>query len=140
MRARACVRVCTLRGFRSTSRARRVIPVAWRDLVFVFRSITCVLKTDGPSRSLWENPRARENAVDVLLESISLCRPAYSQTASVCDVYPNSHPAARHVGPLGVLLSRFSPLEPYPISLSIVMFLIYLDFFLIQIQNRGIQC
>ena len=52
------------------------------------------------------------------------CRPAYSQTASVCDVYPSSHSASRHVGPLGVLLSRLSV---YCISLSILMVLGHLE-------------
>ena len=43
--------------------------------MFLFRSIACMLNTEGPSRSLWESPRARERAVDVLLESISLVPP-----------------------------------------------------------------
>ena len=46
----------------------------WRDLVFLFRSIAFLLSTEGqgPSRSLWESPHARERAMDVLLESCSL--------------------------------------------------------------------
>ena len=66
--------LCVFWGSRSTSRARRVTPVAWRDVVFLFRSIACLLSTEGPSRSLRESPRARERAVDVLLESTSLDR------------------------------------------------------------------
>ena len=41
--------------------------VCWRDIVIWFRFIACMLNTEGPSRSLWESPRARESAVGVLL-------------------------------------------------------------------------
>ena len=100
------------------------------ELLFLFRAIACMLSTEGPSRSLWENPRARERAVDVLLESISLvppciqpdCQrlPLFIPTARLpafATLYPNSHVAFRHGIHrwLGFLLSRLSPLDPYRI-------------------------
>ena len=42
--------------------------------------------TEGNNRSLWESPRARGRAMDVLCRSPSTwCRPAYNQTVNVCD-------------------------------------------------------
>ena len=60
--------------------------------MFSFRSITCMLSTEGPSRSLWENPRARERAVDVLLESMSLVPPCVQPD---CQRLPLFIPTAR---------------------------------------------
>ena len=74
--------------------------------MFSFRSITCMLRTEGPSRSLWKSPRVRERAVNVLLESISLvphcvqpdCQrlPLFIPTARLpafATLYPNSQTA-----------------------------------------------
>ena len=60
--------------------------------MFSFRSITCMLRTEGPSRSLWKSPRVRERAVNVLLESISLVPPCVQPD---CQRLPLFIPTAR---------------------------------------------
>ena len=68
-------------------------PLRWRDLMFWFRSIACLLQTEGqgPSRSLWESPRVRERAVNVLLE-FSLVQPCVQPD---CQRLPLFIPTAR---------------------------------------------
>ena len=55
------------------------------ELLFLFRAIVCMLNTEGPSRSLWESPRAVKGQWMSFWSPSAWHRPAYSQTASVCN-------------------------------------------------------
>ena len=130
-----CLCVCALWGARSTSRGRHAIPVAFGRSFFLnilflfFTSIACVLNIEGPSLSFWESPCARERAMGVLLESISLVPPC-TDSLRDCSYFPKA------IQPLGmwvhrrnrVLLSRSSPLNQYTFSLMVLEYVEVLVF------------
>ena len=63
--------------------AGEILFLYWYPCEFLF----CFL-IEGDGRSRWENPRARERAMDVLCRSPSAwCRPAYDQTVNVRDCF-----------------------------------------------------
>ena len=55
---------------------------------FFFLLVCLFVWSEGNNRSLWESPRARERAMDVLCRSPSAwCSPAYDQTVNLHDCF-----------------------------------------------------